>query len=666
MISKGEGFSVLVDTISSQKFHQDYKHVTELAAKYKKLITGDKIETLLRQFVRREDDALFNQRTLLTQSITPSISASLMTPFYKVGRVNSIIKKIDFDGAESSEKKKQDIEKAIKEYNGNKSLDSYLATRLVDLNFCDPNSFIVTEFDAVILGPAGEMTSKVKPRPFEVPSENAINYEYKNNILQWLVVRLPITYKSVDKDIAGYSYTIYLKDDAVKFTQVDPNSVGVPIGQVIEYETLQGVSLYYRISEKEAYRVEYFEHKAGKIPAVRVGYKLDLITNGRTCVSPMHDAMPYFMKSIKTVSEFDLTMALHAFPQKFQFAPRCAGESEIITCNMGKTPDGAMCGSCKGSGYALHTSAQDAVVIALPKNKEDAFDLKGMVHYEYPPIDLLTFQDKFIKELKEECRQAVYNSEIFSKTEVAATATEKLISLDAVYDTLFPYAQKHSEVWLSIVEVMSKFVDIPDILLIHQFPKDFKFKSVVELLSELKVATESGAPGYVRQEISMDIAEQQFVDKPEELNKIKIKQKFYPFPDKTPTEIVYILSNNLSSKYNEVLWSNFDNIFIGLEIDAEEEDKYFYDYAYKLQKKKLDDKVAALMLEIDENQPAPAISFNETAELEDAGGATDDIGKLPLALQQLALAKFRANEDGDIQLANQIKVKMNALLKDIK
>lgn len=614
MVSKEQGFDIIVGTISKQKYHKDYAHVTELASKYKKLITGDKIETLLRQFVRREDDELFKQRVLLTQSITPSVAASLMTPFYKVGRVNSIIKKIDFEKADKN--KKEDIELAIKEFNGNKSLDKYLETRLVDLNFCDPNSFIVTEFDPVELGPNGEMTMKVKPRPFEVSSENAINYEYKNNILQWLIVRLPITYELVDKsnEIEGFSYTIYLKDDAIKFTQVDTNSVNAVIGQIISYETLDGVALYYRVSEKEAYKLEYFEHKAGKIPAVRVGYKLDLITDGRTCVSPMHDAMPYFMKSIKTVSEFDLTMALHAFPQKFQFAPRCQGESEILTCNLGKTPEGGVCNSCKGSGYALHTSAQDAVVIALPKNKEDAFDLKGMVHYEYPPIDLLEFQDKYTKELKNECRQAVFNSEIFNKTEITATATEMRISLESVYDTLFSYAQKHSEVWLCIVDVMSKFVDIPDAILTHQFPKDFKFKSVVELLSELKIATESGAPGYVRQEISMDIAEQQFLDKPEELKKIKTKQKFFPFPDKTPTEIVYIISNNLSSPFNEILWSNFDNIFMALEIDAEEQGKYFYDYTYRLQKTKLDEKVNAMIEELAANQPEPAIPFSETEE----------------------------------------------------
>jgi hypothetical protein len=396
MISKEAGFDILVDTISKQKVHRDYKRVTELAILYEQLITGENIELLLKRFSKREDEALFQQRVNLTHAITPSVSASLMTPFYKVGRVNSIIKKIDFEKPDGAENKKQDIEIAIKEYNGTKSLEGYLETRLVDLNFCDPNSFIITEFDPVPLGASGEMTSKVKPHPFEVSSQDAINYEYKNNILQWLIVRLPIKYKAIDKEVDGYSYTVYLSDDAIKFTQVDTNTVNTVIGQEIEYETEDGIVSYYRVSEKEAYRVEYFEHKAGEIPAVRVGYKLDLVTKGRTCVNPMHDALPYFMKSIKTVSEFDLTMALHAFPQKFQFAPRCNGESELLTCDAGKTPSGSMCNSCKGSGYALHTSAQDAVIITLPKHKEEAFDLKGMVHYEYPPIDLLKFQDEFI------------------------------------------------------------------------------------------------------------------------------------------------------------------------------------------------------------------------------------------------------------------------------
>ena len=54
------------------------------------------------------------------------------------------------------------------------------------------------------------------------------------------------------------------------------------------------------------------------IPAFRVGYLRDDATDGRTFVSPIDSAIPYFRKSLKAVSELDLSITLHTFPQKIQ------------------------------------------------------------------------------------------------------------------------------------------------------------------------------------------------------------------------------------------------------------------------------------------------------------------------------------------------------------
>ena len=47
------------------------------------------------------------------------------------------------------------------------------------------------------------------------------------------------------------------------------------------------------------------------------------------------------------------------------------------------------------------------------------------------------------------------------------------------------------------------------------------------------------------------------------------------------------------------------------------------------------------------------------------GGLTDITGKIPLALQQLALAKTRAEESKDFDLAKKLGDKMDELLKQI-
>lgn len=609
-----EAFNILTDTVKNNIYHKHYKHVIEYANKLNILITGDNMRELLKKFSRREDDVQFNQRVELTNAITPAVSSSIMTPFYKVGRSNNVINKITFESSENYDEKISYVTEAEKYYNGDKSLHRYLETRLVELNFSDPNSFIVTEFDSPEIGAQGELLSKVEPRPFEVSSKNAINYFYKNNILQWLIVKSDSVYlNSKDEEIKGYNYTIYYPDIAIKFTQIDLTSELIKVGQLISYDSEDGVEQYYRVDKHRFFKVENFEYNAGHVPAVIVGYKPDLSTNGETKASPMHDALCYFMKSIKAVSEFDLTMALHAFPQKFQYVNRCMGFNNL-GCNNGQTTDGATCTKCGGTGFAIHSSAQDGVVMRIPKDKQDIIDLQQLVHYESPPIDLLNFQDEFIFQLKNEARQAVFNSEIFTKADVSKTATELSISMESVYDTLFPFAENFSKVYKDILYVIASFVDVKDIVIEHRFPKDFKFKTTYDLLTELKVANESGAPGYVRTEISMDIAQQQYVDKPEELRRIEFKRMYYPFPDKSQTEIAFIISSDLTTKYNKILYANFDNIFLKLEKEAEEKGQYFYDYTSVVQQQLISNSVNKMIEEIS-GESIVADTFNQPNEV---------------------------------------------------
>lgn len=624
-----QGLPLLIDAVKNGTTHRDYKRVVELAEFYKKINTGEDIGTLMRQFTKREDDNLFAQRKAITQHITPSVCSAIKSPFYKVGRVAVIKREIDFLNAEGRDEKISDLNKAIDFYYGDRSLDKYLENRFVDLNFNDPNSFIVTEFIEPERDQLGNLTAKVIPYPWEVSAEMAVNFKVRNNILQWLIVKDNCTYKQKivgqDKketvvDQPGTTYTIYLDNDAIKFTQVSPDEVVVPEdGNVYTVTSVDGSLVQYiRFDKIRVYRIGYSVHKAGRVPAKRIGYKLDQLTNGRTFVSPLDAGVPYIMKMIKTVSELDLTMCLHVFPQKIQYVPKCVGESREIGCEGGKNPSGQTCSVCHGQGTVpVATSAQDALLIRMPKDPKDMIDLNNIMVYKSPPVDLVKFQKEYIDGLVLSAQKAVFNSDVFSRAEISATATEKFIELDNIYDTLFPFAEKFSEVWEYVVKVIGGLRDITDVIANHRFPKDFKFKSVSDLLNELKIANESSAPAYIKQEISRDIAVQQFMDKPEELRRIQVKEKFFPFSGKSSTEIIFIVSNQKTSLFNEVLWSNFEQIFFELETEAEQQKKYFYDYAYELQKELLTAKVNALIAQINAETPT-ADAFGDTS-LEDGG-----------------------------------------------
>jgi len=107
------------------------------------------------------------------------------------------------------------------------------------------------------------------------------------------------------------------------------------------------------------------------------------------------------MNLIKSKSELDLTIALHVFPQKFQYVPQCSATD----CNGGYKPDGSVCGKCKGTGYEVHTTAQDAIYLALPRrgHQDELLDLKQLVNYVYPPVDLVQFMDEYVDKTLPAC-----------------------------------------------------------------------------------------------------------------------------------------------------------------------------------------------------------------------------------------------------------------------
>lgn len=590
------GLKAIISAAGGSK-HRDYDRVVKLQSLYHKLITGEGIESLLQQFNRREDEVMFKQRVNITQAITPSVCSPTFLPFYKVARVNNIVDKIEFDKAEEVSLPK--LEKAMREYYGEDSLDSYMGGRFIELSMYDPNAFIVTEFVDGKRNANGQLIEPVRPYPIEYSAEQCVNFQYFNNILQWLIVKV-----GVEGNEKQGRFIIYLPSVALSMTPVDEKMYpGIKVGDyndVLFSDSI--VRPVIRISETDVYVIELHEHTSTLCPAKRVGYKRDLVTASRTCVSPLEPGIAYLMKSITSNSEMDLAMKLHVFLQKFTYEQRCSE----IGCNNGQTAEGGPCKSCGGSGIAkTHTTTQDIVTIPFPRDVKDMFPLSDLVHYPTLQVDLLKFQDDYTNELVNKFKAAVFNSDIFDKNQIAATATEKTMDMESIYDTLYPFALQYASVRIHQLNVIANYLDITDMKVVYKFPKDFRYRTRTQLLDELGKA--SGAPGYIKNAISTELAELLLVDSPDELKRTKIKERFYPFADKTSTEIVFIISNDQTSQYNAVLWANFNTIFDNAEITASKlsGNPYLYDMTYDKIKEIID---AEVQIQID--ALAPADNFN--------------------------------------------------------
>lgn len=659
MVTKEKAEEILRKTIKDNITHRDYDYVVDYAKRMRRLITGVGLDADLQQFVGREEDKMFAQRLKLTQLITPSICASLMTPYWKIPRVNPVIDTIELNSAkakpqangvaknntdttvtktDSSEGQMEKLKEAIANYYGGESVDYYLDKRWMPHIFIDPNSFVLTTFDSF-----DNRFENAKPYPTEISCEDAINFEYANNVLQWLIVRKDIMYDEISVVAVaenklnyvptkkkGYCYQIYADNDIIEYEQCDPmlhsGAIGDLIGGGVDEEGEK--SFYFKFDNARVFRVSYYEPKAGMVQAKRVGVFQDLATDGRTRVSPLQPALPYLMKSIKAVSELDISVALHVFLQKIQYLPPCEG-FEKQACNGGHLLNGEICPTCKGTGYQISTTSQDAITLTLPRDPQSAFKLNELVHYVQMPIEIVKFLDEFIDTLEKKCIKAMYNSELFSTDTVLPTATGVKTDMDSVYDSLYPTAQAYSAMRKYIYKLIAVLVDVPNANPQHKFPRDFKFRGLSELIFNLDSVSKSNAPMFIRQEINNDIAAIIFADKPDELKRVKVKQDFNPFDGKTTEEISTILADKkLSTAKDRLLWAMASRIFTEIEQEHPKDgEAWFYGMTYDKQKKIVDEKVQEIMDEID-GESQSAIQFGANGLPIDATPQGEQIPKL--------------------------------------
>lgn len=624
--------------IETQEVHQDYERTVSLKTDYYIYRTGQNIGAKLLQFVMREDLALFQQRLRMTKSITPAVAASLEVAFNKVIRNDRIRKGLKLQNPQHVPV----VEKMESRFYGssrkkNRGLDYWMKTRFKELTFSDPNAWVVTEWDA----PVSE-SDIIIPRPFEVGCENARNFYIENETVKWLFVRQPINFKvknskslsaapfsnlgmpiqtdqpmqpmtgvliapRIVKDFTkpGYRYTLYDEDYTIVSEQID-----------IEYFRENPITLDPSYQElikiKDDYFIRsYYTPKLGFPPCDRVGYVPDKVTNDRTFVNPWHNALCYFEKTLKTVSEMDLTMALHVFPQKIQYVQKCAGMPKK-KCNAGYLSDGAMCTVCSGNGYKLHTTAQDSMLLPLPDQprQEDIINLDQLLVYKAPPIETVRFQNEYILQLERQSHQAVYNSQVFIRKNTSTsivgdgqqTATENDNNMQSVYDTLEPYTEKYSEMRCGFVITFSVIAgaNIDDIDCFYIFPADYKLKTSDILLNERRAASTSGAPAFLLETIDDDLAAVTYIGDPNSMQKYRVKRRFFPFSGKTPDEITQAVASQYVPEETKVLYMNFESIF--KEIEQARPDFYLM-ANWEEQRVLIAEKVSEFMERVKSGQP---------------------------------------------------------------
>jgi hypothetical protein len=609
---------IIEENIKYNYRHADYQHTVDLAYKYFKLITGKNIDTLLARFNPRESAELFEQRKRLTIAITPEIIGSIIKPFRKVARTTPLVQRreplkdqADAVATDITEIMDDRVKNFYGSDAGNDGLDYFLETRFTDLSFTDPNAWIVVEFD-----PFDPINEKAKPRPWEVPAANAYNFKIRNNMTEWLLVgetimmMKPGTEKKPEYE-KGTKYTLYGDMVSAVYEQT-----------LLKREQVKGDYDDYVKIESNFYIVREFDINVGRVPAFRVGYVRDIETAGRTFVAPFHDAMPTLDKSIKVVSEYDLSHCLHVFPQKVARLQKACPGTSTDRCIDGKTIEGTTCSVCKGTGESpFHRTAQDVITVEMPENiKQDGYiPLNDYVHYVELPTALLEFQKKVVDEFTPKAHQAIFNSTALVQKSVQSggqqpaekTAFEVDSDMDSVYDTLYPFAKKYSAAWMGIVDLIATMTDFAGRLsIVHRFPTKFSLKTKDQLFSEYQAAQSASLPSFVTESLSDELAETLYMDDPEDLIKYRVKKRHFPFVGKTQDEIGIMLSSSEVLKETKILFNYFERIFTDIEAMYSKKGSDFYILAYEEQKQEIDSQVEAIKVKLAEEMPV-MVPFNQ-------------------------------------------------------
>lgn len=588
----------IVENKSELKY---YQRRCDLASEYFDYYTAN-LDARLKRIISRESDIEFEQRKALTNHISKSILNSTKLPFQKAARKKPLIAKIDFNT--ESDKRAKEVKDFMSKYNGARSLDQYLEQMVIEYNFIDPNAFLITEFFP------NTATEKVKPYPFIATSKQVVDYNYINGMIDYVIVRLDIKYTEGDVVKDGFKYTMYNGNQTYVFERVAKDYVQ-PGGE------------YFITKSGDKYLISEYKVQAQGDPdltpaAIQFGYILDPETNYETFLSIFDCAMPYLRKTLKTNSELDQSMAMMAFPQRYRYVPDCNADG----CHQGKLPDGQDCAACGGTGKAkVHKGAQDIQEFSLPRDPQEMFDLAKLAYDHSPNIDLLKFQDEYIKALKVDVHTTIFNNDIFVKPQVTQTATESNIEVDNMNDTLFAFCRRYSQIWQHSVYFIAVFTDNvkrtaegSDIIIQHQYPNDLKLKTLSELMADLKAAYDSKASVSTISAIEDDINEILYSDRPDELKRIRIQQMFAPYKGYTPDDIRYFFSSNLTTKFNQVLYSNYANIWLDLE--KEHESPWIYDLAQPKIWDLLKTKVEQLMSDIEAEKPQQATQLDLGTNIE--------------------------------------------------
>lgn len=419
--SKDDLSAILINLVQTGERWDGYDRTVEVADFWGKILSGKDHDDIMLMLRPSESKEHKQQRVRLYNSRTRYVSNKIITQIKEVYRSDNIYYDIHFqEKNEDNVQRIKNINDSLINFSGKKSVRHWLRDRFLRLNVKDPNAYMVVNFNI-----HGGQTTYY---PIEVASKDVLSRQIINGNLQYLAFEERSKEKAVvngqTKTLTGYKYWIFGHDWAILLHKCPEGAEGIGVPIDIKEATTAATRWDPDGTGKYAWYYSEYNIKAQQVPAFCVGYVPDPENDDKTFESILYPSKELFIELIWKKNTYDIHMTLHGIAQKYAFVPACEYRDTIGNeCNLGKI-NGHDCPNCQGTGQVpFHTSEQDIICIALPKDKKDIWDLSKMIYYQTIPENIIEMVRNEIAELERNIQLGIFNTTLVDQGKLMSTRT---------------------------------------------------------------------------------------------------------------------------------------------------------------------------------------------------------------------------------------------------
>lgn len=651
-ISQTEGAALIRQLAQRNAPHQYYQKTVDLAKFWTSIVDGMGQDELILSYKLRESPEQKKQRLQITHTPTKATCSRSIRNYDRLQSAEGAKKSINYEDANSPQYTA--LAQRLSIFNGDKDLETFLFDAQKRFIQTDPNAFLLILFDGQ-RNNQGAFIDKPVPHPEIIPCSEVYDVKFDNGRYYWLC-RLQIMSGKNGTNTGTYKrYTLYAPDFVLQFVEQNefapaaPKTAQIYLMKIEEKDVVFSLTTYSISSAKQLSSPDY------EVPFAPLGFDY----NGKWYETIFAPSESHVRQLVNRSSEYELTMALHVFMQKYQYVRPCthmekgAGHCDNGIMSLSKQP----CSSCKGTGKKIMTTVQDTVTIELPEDRDQFFPIGDMVRYVEMPFEIVNHLKQEITDLQSEIEQDIWGIDLRKTPDGQLTATEVLSRYDTVYVALSRIDAHYGQLWQKCVKLTAKYAEIEEGLSVSYVPrKTYNMETLGELAAAFKELKESGAPYPVLRALELAIMKKQGGVTDEQLIWDAAIERFRVFKSKNDTNIASILSTVPDNDFHRILWAYFDEIFAEIKEEHPEFPKYppIAGEGQVSQREVVKAKVAQYQLLIPEATAEPATDT--------IGGKKEDPS---LALQRLALASQRAKDTGNTALAKRLDEAMDRLINDI-